>query len=206
MEPFPARLSRVGDRYEALGVDGRQTGLVVLDEEDGVPTPPAEGWPPIPTRHFAGHDASPVFELREGTLTFVLPVDVLQLGSSREAELTVSVDLATARVRLRPSLDGEVAESPFNHHLEGAIPVVESLPGESVKLRCCFNCSMSDYFHGGTGLSGMFCFRDSREAYGSVRSKDDYVRLVPDAITEYVDDLYVCRQFEQREPGTGYRG
>ena len=39
-----------------------------------------------------------------------------------------------------------------------------------------------------------------------MRSKDDYVRLVPDAITEYVDELYVCRQFEQREPGTGYRG
>ena len=65
---------------------------------------------------------------------------------------------------------------------------------------------MSDYFHGGTGLSGMFCFRDSREAYGSVRSKDDYVRLVPDAISECVDELYVCRQFEAARAGYRLQG
>ncbi|MDQ3640097.1 MAG: hypothetical protein M3450_01190 [Actinomycetota bacterium] len=202
----PAGLRRVGDRYEAVGAEGRQTGLVLLDDNDGVPTPPADGWPPIPTRRFGGHDSSLFFELREGTLTFVLPVDVLRRSSSREAELTVSVDLATERARLRLSLDGEVTESAFHHHLEGAIPGVEGALGEPVKLHCCFNCSMSDYFHGGTGLSGMFCFRDSRQAYRSVRSKADYVRLVPDAITEFVDELYVCREFEQRQPGTGYRG
>ena len=202
----PARLRRVGDRYEAVSFEGRQSGRLVLDDNDSLPTPPEDGWPPIPTRRFGGHDSSLPFELREGTLTFALPVDLLQGESSRQAELVVEVDIATERARLRLSLKDDVSESSFHHHLEAAIPAVEGMLAQPGKLHCCFNCSMSDYFHGGTGLSGMFCFRDSREAYRAVRSKDDYVRLVPDAITEYVDELYLCPEFQLRTPGTGYRG
>ena len=63
-----------------------------------------------------GHDGSVVsdssllFELREGTLTFDLAVDVLHVDSPRPAALTVSVDLAIPRARLRLTLGDDVTE------------------------------------------------------------------------------------------------
>jgi hypothetical protein len=70
----------------------------------------------------------------------------------------------------------------------------------------CFGCAYSDYFYGGQGLFGsMVCFRDCKDEYLSVRTKDDYI-AVYDRNAGAVQETHVCPQFVPRERNTGYRG
>ena len=73
-------------------------------------------------------------------------------------------------------------------------------------MKACINCAFSDYNPAGSGMFGcMACFRDNKEEYLSVKSKQDIFRIW-DTLTEYVQETYVCPEFERRLPGTGYRG
>ena len=215
-DPAPARsstwrdpralLQRVGDRYEAEDAYGQEGGSVLTDAEDAVPPAPAEGWGPIAVTRWDGRGHSPSYQLREGTLSFDMGVEVRRDDGSRTATLSVSVDIAAERAALElslPSGERAVATSP---HLELAIPEVERGLSSPARIVCCFNCAWSDYFYGGTGLSGMMCFRGSREEYQAVTTKAGYAELIPDAVTENVDELHLCPEFELRRPGTGYRG
>ncbi len=71
------------------------------------------------------------------------------------------------------------------------------------RLRCCVTCLFSDYSPGGHGLMGIRCHRDARDQYLSVRSKTEYWSV---PVTEEVPEIYLCDQYQQRVPGTGYRG
>ncbi len=51
----------------------------------------------------------------------------------------------------------------------------------------------------------MACFRDNKENYLQVSSKADIFRIW-DTLTEYVQETYLCPEFQRRRPGTGYRG
>ena len=73
-------------------------------------------------------------------------------------------------------------------------------------MKACVNCAFSDYHPAGSGMFGcMACFRDNKEAYLSVKSKRD-IFTIWDTMTEYVQETYVCPEFQRRQPGTGYRG
>jgi hypothetical protein len=73
-------------------------------------------------------------------------------------------------------------------------------------LRACITCAYSDYSPIGHGLfGGMACFRDNKAEYLAVRSKADLFRIWG-TMTEFVQETYLCPEFERRQPGTGYRG
>lgn len=72
-----------------------------------------------------------------------------------------------------------------------------------VKWEYCLTCGLSDYSPGGNGVMGMRCHRDARAQYLSVQSKMEYWGV---PVTEEVPEFYRCDQYEQRRPGTGYRG
>ena len=72
-----------------------------------------------------------------------------------------------------------------------------------VKWECCLTCGLSDYSPGGNGVMGMRCHRDAGGQYLSVQSKMEYWGV---PVTEEVPEFYRCDQYEQRRPGTGYRG
>jgi hypothetical protein len=73
-------------------------------------------------------------------------------------------------------------------------------------VKACINCQFSDYSPYGHGLFGsMLCFRDLRDEYQRVTSKDTFW-TVHDRYTELVQETYLCGEFQRRVPGTGYRG
>lgn len=73
-------------------------------------------------------------------------------------------------------------------------------------IKCCFNCAFSDYSPYGHGLFGaLACFRENRNAYLAVKAKDDLFRIW-NSMTEFVQETYLCPEFQRRVPGTGYRG
>jgi hypothetical protein len=75
-----------------------------------------------------------------------------------------------------------------------------------VYMLACINCAFSDYSPAGHGcFGGLACFRGAKEAYKKVNTKADLFQ-VWDRMTEFVQETYVCPEFERRRPGAGYRG
>ncbi|MCB8965437.1 MAG: hypothetical protein H6660_00945 [Ardenticatenaceae bacterium] len=110
-------------------------------------------------------------------------------------------------VRLRLQFGGLQFESAGKHgYFEDELWDIEhQLPQENY-MKCCLNCAFSDYFPAGSGLFGhMACFRDSKEAYRKVRGKGDLFQIW-EKRTAYVQETFLCPDFEKRIPGTGYRG
>jgi len=75
-----------------------------------------------------------------------------------------------------------------------------------VYMLACINCAFSDYSPYGHGcFGGLACFRDAKEAYRKVNTKAALFE-VWDRMTGFVQETYVCPEFERRKPGAGYRG
>jgi hypothetical protein len=73
-------------------------------------------------------------------------------------------------------------------------------------LKICITCAWSDYSPAGTPLfGGMACFRNAKEAYSRARSKRD-IFAVWDQRTGFVQETFLCPEFERRAPNAGYRG
>ena len=85
------------------------------------------------------------------------------------------------------------------------VELQKELP-EAVYLKCCFNCAFSDYSPAGSSLFGsLACFRDNKQQYLKVESKRDLFQIW-ETMTEWVQETYLCDEFEKRVAGTGYRG
>jgi Family of unknown function (DUF6304) len=73
-------------------------------------------------------------------------------------------------------------------------------------MKSCINCAFSDYHPVGHGLfGGLACFRDNKHGYRAVKNKSDLLAIW-NTTTEFVQETYLCPEFERRAPGTGYRG
>jgi hypothetical protein len=85
------------------------------------------------------------------------------------------------------------------------LDVQNQLPS-GTHLRACITCAYSDYSPVGHGLfGGLACFRDNKSEYLAVRSKADLFRIWS-KMTGFVQETYLCPEFERRQPRTGYRG
>ena len=126
----------------------------------------------------------------------------LELG---EPMANGSIDRETLRVSLltgEKSLTGSGGSGWFEDEL---LELQAALP-QGTFLKACINCAFSDYHPAGHGLFGsMACFRENKQEYLSVKTKADIFR-VWDTLTEYVQETYLCPEFQRRPPGTGYRG
>jgi hypothetical protein len=91
---------------------------------------------------------------------------------------------------------------------EGALDELHrELPAE-VFLKTCISCAWSDYNPASALLFGaMSCFRADKDAYRSVRDKEDLLELL-DADPPQVQETWLCPEYERRGrgTGTGYRG
>ncbi|MEQ8787564.1 MAG: DUF6304 family protein [Pirellulaceae bacterium] len=83
---------------------------------------------------------------------------------------------------------------------------IQSQLPERVFIKACINCLYSDYSPYGHGLFGsMMCFRNLKSEYLNVRTKQEFWS-VHGRQDRFVQETYLCPEFEQRIPGTGYRG
>ena len=72
-------------------------------------------------------------------------------------------------------------------------------------LKACISCAYSDYSPYGHGMfGGMACFRNFKQEYAKVKSKDELFPILDKA--DVVQETYLCPEFGKRLPRTGYRG
>ena len=99
-----------------------------------------------------------------------------------------------------------VVESRERGWFEDALADLQEQLPEGVSLRCCFACALSGYQPSGHGLfGGLACFRDNKDRYVTVRTLEDFSRIWP-TLTEWVQETFVCPEFQRRAPGVSYRG
>jgi hypothetical protein len=78
-----------------------------------------------------------------------------------------------------------------------------------VRLRACVACAWSDYNPAGHGLmAGLACFRDVKDRYRRVDGKHGPtgVFAIWPEHTEFVQETWLCGEFEHRSGNAGYRG
>ena len=89
---------------------------------------------------------------------------------------------------------------------EDELSEIQTLLPDGTYLKSCFNCAFSDYNPAGFGIFGcMTCFRNTKQEYRSLTGKAAYFDL-QDRMAEFVQETYLCPEFEKRVPNTGYRG
>lgn len=85
------------------------------------------------------------------------------------------------------------------------LEIQQQLP-DGTYIRACINCLYSDYSPFGHSTFGdMMCFRNLKEEYLKVKSKDQFWP-VHDRCDLEVQETFLCDEFKRRIPGTGYRG
>ncbi|MFF0889543.1 DUF6304 family protein [Streptomyces sp. NPDC003456] len=80
-------------------------------------------------------------------------------------------------------------------------------PGD--RLRACIACAWSDYSPAGRPMmGGLACFRDVRDRYRRVDGKHGPLGIFAlwPQLTEFVQETYLCGEFEPRGAHGGYRG
>lgn len=78
-------------------------------------------------------------------------------------------------------------------------------------MKACINCAFSDYSPYGHGLFGnMICFRANKAGYLNLPSGVDFEKdayfAVLETVSGMVQETHLCREFQRRAPGIGYRG
>lgn len=85
------------------------------------------------------------------------------------------------------------------------VQIQKQLPS-GVFMQACINCLYSDYSPLGHGLFGtMMCFRNIKQEYLKVTNKGEFWS-VHNQYDRFVQETYLCSEFQRREPNTGYRG
>lgn len=127
---------------------------------------------------------------------------LLELGSPTHRGMLDKEDL-----RLTLQYDTErLISSGASGWFEDELLEIQKLLPNDVFMKACINCAYSDYSPYGHGLFGwMMCFRNLKQEYLQVKSKDDFFRI-QEQFDRLVQETYLCNEFERRKMQTGYRG
>jgi hypothetical protein len=116
-----------------------------------------------------------------------------------------SLDKETLLLRLRLGHQVFSSSGQSGWFEDEMLDLQRKLPGGTL-MKACINCAFSDYSPYGHGLfGGLACFRGNKAGYRGVTSKGGLFKIW-DTMTEFVQETYLCPEFEKRAPGTGYRG
>ncbi len=152
-------------------------------------------------------------------LEWVMPLSVVIGNDVIPGDLRAQLELGQPRPGGNRRIDRETLRLCFTYsdasfrsngassgYFEDELRDIQNALPPGVYLRACISCAFSDYSPAGNGLFGdLMCFRDNKSAYLQVKGKSDLFALW-DTMTEFVQETYVCLEFERRRPGAGYRG
>jgi hypothetical protein len=118
---------------------------------------------------------------------------------------TVGIDRLELRLVLTYDGNKFVSVGTSGWFEDELLSIQSQLP-EKVFIKACINCLYSDYSPYGHGLfGGMMCFRNLKTEYLKIKSKREFLPL-HGRQDRFVQETYLCEEFERRTPGTGYRG
>jgi Family of unknown function (DUF6304) len=175
-----------------------------------------DDWEPIPD---IANSASFFFhhgELCSYILDCEISVPIVENDCISSGTLRVHFELGNPRedgridrevLQLELILNGKSFKSSGDSGwFEDELQEIHTALPQGTYLKSCFNCAFSDYNPAGFGLFGcMACFRHTKKEYLSLKGKDAYFQL-QDRMAEFVQETYLCLEFEKRVPNTGYRG
>lgn len=155
-------------------------------------------------------------ELCEFSLIFSVPLTIVHYSQHTNLALRINIEIGGVNerglityVRLRLSCEIDLIEYHSRKSYEWFEDALNDLQAQlpTEYLLCtCINCAYSDYSPAGHGMFGcLACFRDCKDEYLKRKGKAAFFDL-QDAITEVVQEIHVCPEFERRKPSTGYRG
>ena len=161
-----------------------------------------------------------LFRFRKGYLDFyslecIMAIPVVTPKEQVEGLLAIRLRTGEVPSRVILSLELKLGEDSYVSKRRGdyksgyfedeLLNLQAELPANTY-LKACINCAFSDYSPYGTDTyASLACFRDNKEGYRNIRSKYDLFEIW-DTMTEFVQETYLCPEFERRKPGTGYRG
>jgi hypothetical protein len=145
-----------------------------------------------------------------------IPVPVHDRGRILDGALSVELVLGDPapnggidREQLKITLEyggQQFASAGTSGWFEDELLGVQAQLPEGVFIKACINCLYSDYSPAGHGLfGGMMCFRNLKTEYLNVKTKREFWS-VHGRQDRFVQETYLCPEFERRVPGTGYRG
>src|SRR6266511_1057072 len=112
------------------------------------------------------------------------------------------VNLELVQLALTVADDSFTSSGTHGWFDDELLEIEASLP-EGIFLKCCHTCAFSDYHPVGSGtFGGLACFRDHKQAYLALKGKAALMHFFNNR-TEYVQETYLCPEFEKRVPGTG---
>ena len=151
------------------------------------------------------------------TIEVVMPQVVIDKLNNREfpSDLTVTTLLGSPRSESGRGIDHEsvtllltiagTTYSGTSSDFEGAFDGIYKQIKDNYHFKNCYGCLYSDYsVYGQSTFGSMLCFRNQKEAYSKVTTKDEYLKL--DRPSGYVQETYCCDEFEIRKGNVGYRG
>ncbi|QDV21477.1 hypothetical protein Pan153_61650 [Gimesia panareensis] len=165
----------------------------------------------LPVRFRLSHE-----QLCDCEFEFAIPVLMNDRKHLSYVDLSVKMELGTQterggldREELRVSLEygtQKYVSSGKSGWMEDELLEIQKQLPDDVFIQACINCLYSDYSPFGCGAFGcMMCFRNLKQEYLQVKSKDDFWS-VHDDFERLVQETWLCDEFERRVPGTGYRG
>jgi hypothetical protein len=145
-----------------------------------------------------------------------IPVPVHERGKLLDGSLAVELVLGDPaanggldreQLRIVLEYDGQRFVGPgTSGWFEDELLAIQSQLPEGVYIKACINCLYSDYSPYGHGLFGcMMCFRNLKAEYLKVTTKKEFWSI-HGRQDRFVQETYLCPEFERRIPGTGYRG
>jgi len=193
---------------EVLRMDLRGVGFVGRMLDDWEPVEPIA--PDIAARFTFDFD-----QLSDYALRFAIPVPVMQGDQTLQGLLDVHLELGRVvngrfdHERLGITLktgDRTYAARQNQGWFDDALCELRDLLPIGVFIKCCHSCAYSDYSPAGYGVfGGLACFRNCKQEYLALKGKRAFFSLV-NRMDRYVQETYLCAEFEKRAPGTGYRG
>ena len=150
------------------------------------------------------------------TFAFTMPVLISDTHKLEPSELSVIVKLGKPdnrggldeeRYEISLAYDGtQIHSSGKSGWFEDELLEIQKQLPENVFVKSCINCQFSDYSPYGHGAFGaMMCFRNLKQEYNQVRTKADFWKI-HDRYDRWVQETFVCDEFERRVSGAGYRG
>ena len=155
------------------------------------------------------------YELCDCKLTVSIPTQIkdVETGKVLKENLEMKVEIGKSigngmTEDVKVSLNLKILSNSYsaiNYDFEDGANEIISQIKPKYKFNNCFGCNFSDYSPYGKAIFGtMLCFKNQKEEYIKVKSKDGFFKLGKE--DRIVQEIYQCSEFEPRGINVGYRG
>jgi hypothetical protein len=158
-------------------------------------------------------------ELSDFQIECEVPVRIFENDEESAAGLNIRFERKTGKnqseddvydLLLTLRYKGQNIQSKVYSDFEDCLGEIKTQLGKLEKspvLKCCFGCALSDYSVYGHGIFGdLICFKNLKERYLNMKTHYDYYDLLEETNLDYVQEIYLCSEYQARRPHTFYRG